>query len=65
MINEDLSTFPYKTYMISKFDPKINRELLSFLSPENAVYELIGNSSETHRVATKSEPWTGAKYSIK
>lgn len=64
MVDEDLSTFPYKTYMISDFDQKSSRDLLNFLSPYNALITVVGSSKDTHRTANKQEPWTGAKYSI-
>jgi len=64
MIDESLETFPYKSLTINQFDQKNSRDLLSFLTPRNAIYTLQAHKNHTHRNANKVEPWTGAKYSI-
>ena len=63
MVDEPLDTFPYKTLMITDFDPKTSRDLLGFLNPQNAIFTILGKQEDTHRNANKTETWTGAKYS--
>ncbi|MCH9811153.1 insulinase family protein [bacterium] len=64
MVDEDLDTFPYKTEMITEFDPKSSRDLLNFLTPYNAMIVILGQEKETHRKANKEEKWFKAKYSV-
>jgi insulysin len=63
MVDEPLATFPYKSVMITDFDLKTSRELLSYLTPYNAMYSLTAPADASHRIATKSEKWMGAKFS--
>lgn len=61
---EPFESFPYKTVMITEFDQKNSRELLSFMAPHNAIITVFGKEEDTHRTANRVEPWTGAKYSV-
>jgi insulysin len=64
MYKEAFSTFPYKSSIIGEFDGKACKNFLEFLSPNNAIIVIIGNSDDTGQVADKGEPAFGTKYSI-
>ena len=64
LMNEELATFPYKSVTINEFDPKNSRDLLAFLTPQNAMYCILANKEATHRTCDKTEQWMGAKYCV-
>lgn len=62
---EDLSTYPERSKIIQKFDPKAVNELLSYLKPETAIYSLIAPSTLTKVPFDRKEQWLNVPYSVK
>ncbi|MEI8365930.1 MAG: insulinase family protein [Parachlamydiaceae bacterium] len=61
---EDMSTFPEQTLIIQKFDPKAIEEMLKFLTPENAIFDLIAPKNLTGVPTDRKEQWLGANYAL-
>lgn len=62
---EDLATYPEQSLMIKEFDPKAVEELLSYLTPDNCVFDLIAPEKLTKITYDKKEEWLGVSYTIK
>jgi len=62
---EDLSTYPEQTYLIKEFDPKAVENLLSVLTPENCVYDLVAPEQLTGVSLDQEEPWLQVPYAVK
>lgn len=61
---EDASTFPEKSFVIEKYDPEAIKEILSYLTPQKAVYLLNAPTELTKVLPDKEEPWFGIKYAV-
>lgn len=62
---EDLSTYPENSQLIKKFDREATRELINYLTPENAVFILLAPQPLLKTPLEKKEKWLGASYSVK
>ncbi|MEI8124269.1 MAG: insulinase family protein [Parachlamydiaceae bacterium] len=62
---EEISTYPEKTAITQQFDPKGVEEMLTYLTPENGVFDLIAPKSLTGISHESKEPWLGVTYTIK
>lgn len=62
LMEEDLSTFPEKSYVIQQYNPKDTEELLKLLTPRNAIFTReIPNYQHPELV---KEKWLGGQYRI-
>jgi insulysin len=62
---EDMSTYPERTYLIEKFDPKAVNDLLSYLTPDTCIYSLIAPTTLTKVALDRKERWLNVAYTIK
>jgi insulysin len=60
--SEPLETFPEKTYVIQKYNPKDIQDLVQLLTPAAAVYTRTLPDYEHEGLQT--EKWLGAKYTV-
>lgn len=65
MPREDLSTYPELTLTLKEKDPQAVKELLSYLTPENALYALSAPSEALGINFDQKEKWMGVNYSVK
>lgn len=65
LVDEDLSTYPQKTLIPTKYDPNLIHEYLEYLTPENCVYFVIADPSKTQVATSQSEKWMGAEYQVR
>jgi insulysin len=63
--NESMETYPEQTLVFQKYDPEATLELLQFLTPENAIFELMAPKSLTGVPFESKEKWLGILYTIK
>ncbi|MCB1180840.1 MAG: insulinase family protein [Chlamydiia bacterium] len=61
LVEEDLTTFPQKSIMPTRFDPQITHELLSVLIPEHCRYTLVAPLEHSN---WKRELWMGVSYAL-
>ncbi|MDR3624009.1 MAG: insulinase family protein [Chlamydiales bacterium] len=64
MVDEPIATYPLKTVIPTKYDPKDIQDLLNQLTPENCLYFVLAKQELTHVVPTTKEPWMQAEYAI-
>jgi insulysin len=65
LLDEDLSTFPEKLYLPSRFDPQMIQTLLSSLTPNTCAYFVLADPKLTGVEPTVQEKWMDASYTIK
>lgn len=65
LVHEKMETFPQQTQVIERFDPKAVQELLSYMTPQNARYDVMAPESLTGVPFDKKEPWMGVPYAIR
>lgn len=63
--HEPLETYPEQTLTFQKYDAAATTELLQYLTPENALIELMAPSSLTGVPFESKEKWLGVPYTIK
>ncbi len=63
--NEDLSTYPEQSELISRQDPQAINALIQVLKPENGRVIILAPSRETKIKTTEHEPWLGVAYTVK
>lgn len=63
--NESLATYPEQSSIIQRFDPQAVKEFLSYLTPQNCIFDLLAPSSLTGVEYDRKEQWLGAHYTIK
>ena len=59
---EQIETFPYQTFFISKYDPDAIQELFKFLSPDRVITQIVAQNSDKN--LDRKEKWMGAKYTV-
>jgi len=64
MVNEPISTYPYKSTTISSYKPASIAKTLSQMTPENALYFVTASSDLTAQTPDKQEKWLGGYYSV-
>lgn len=62
---EKTETYPEQGSLIRKFDPAALKELLSNLTPKNALFLLASSPKQTGVKSDTQEKWLGVKYAIK
>lgn len=62
---EELSTYPERTLIIQKFDPKAINDLLNYLTPETCIYSLIAPTTLTKVPFDRKERWFNVAYTTK
>ncbi|MDP1836814.1 MAG: insulinase family protein [Chlamydiales bacterium] len=62
---EDLATYPEKTYLIKKFDPKAVSDFLSFLTPQNVYISLLAQPIQLKTDLDTREPWGGTAFTTR
>lgn len=65
LIDESLSTYPQKTLVPIKYDPKTIQNILKSLTAQNCIYILMADPSLTGVTPDKKEKWNGGEYAIK
>ncbi|MCE5316035.1 MAG: insulinase family protein [Parachlamydia sp.] len=65
LVHEKMETFPQQTQVIERFDPQAVQELLSYMTPQNARYDVMAPESLTGVALDHKEPWMGVPYSIR
>ncbi len=63
--HEDIDTYPEISNVIQEFDPKAVAELIDYLTPQNANYNILAPSSLTNVTPDRTEKWNDVGYSIK
>lgn len=63
--DEDLATYPENTLTFQHYDAAATTELLEFLTPEHAVFELLAPQTLTGVPFENKEKWLGVSYTIK
>lgn len=63
--NEDMDTYPEQTLVFQKYDPAATAELIQYMTPENAIFELMAPKSLTGINFDSKEKWLGVSYTIK
>lgn len=64
--NEEIATYPEQTRVLQKFDPAAVMDLLAFLTPQNAVFDLIAPKSLLSGITfDQNEPWLNIAYTVK
>lgn len=63
--NESMETYPEQTLLFQKYDPAATSELIQYLTPENAVFELIAPQTLTGVPFESKEKWLSVPYTIK
>lgn len=61
---EPMQTYPEYSSVIQRFDPQLTKDLLDFLTPYNAYYQLSAPAELTGMKPTRKEPWLGAQYAL-
>lgn len=62
---EPIETYPEQTYMLQRFDRKLVIDILDYMTPKNAYYQLSAPSALTKVKSTQKEPWMGARYDVR
>lgn len=64
--NEEIDTYPEETRILQKFDPAAVADLVSYLTPQNAVYDLMAPKSLLQGISfDQKDPWLGTSYTVK
>lgn len=64
IIDEDLSSFPEKSFIPSSYNPASYAALLQHLTPENALFILQADPSLVGKTTNQQEKWLGAKFTV-
>lgn len=62
---EDLSSYPEKSYIIQKFNPKDVSDLLNFMTPQNGRFLIKAPTALTGVQPNQEEPWLHVRFAIK
>ncbi len=62
---EDLSTFPEKTKIPSKYDPAFIQSFIDSLKADHCIYFVLADPSKTGIAMDTKEKWMNAEYAIK
>lgn len=62
--HEKMETFPQGTQVIERFDPEAVKELLDYMTPQNAHYSILAPSSLTGIRLDRLEPWMKIPYAV-
>jgi insulysin len=62
--DEDVDTYPEKTKIVQKFDPKAIQEFLNDLTPQKAHIYILAPEKLTGVKPDQKEPWLNVYYSI-
>lgn len=65
MVHEEMETFPQRTQVVERFDPQAIEELLSYMTPQNARYDVMAPESLTEVPLDQKEPWMDVPYAIR
>lgn len=63
--SEDIATYPENTQIIQKYDANATKELINYLTPQNAFFDLLAPSSLTGIKPDRKEQWLGVSYAVK
>ena len=63
--DEKMETYPEKSKVIQTYDSKLTTQMLSYLTPENALLFVMAPPKLTGVKPTQTEKWLGVKYGIK
>ena len=62
---EGLETFPNRSYLISRFDPRKVDGLLEILKPQNSFITIVSKDNPLSKdLITKTEKWMRARYAV-
>lgn len=64
LVDEDLSSFPRKTLIPSKYEPEAISSYIDYLTPENCIFFVIADPAKTHVAPTSEEKWMKAEYAV-
>lgn len=62
---EDLSTYPEKTKVIQKYDPRLVRKFLDYLTPSQVIIDVTAKSSLTGVRPDQTETWMGTRFAVR
>ncbi len=62
---EALSTYPQKTKVIQKYDPKLVRNFLDHLTPSQVIIEVTAKPSLTGVEPDRTETWMGTRFAVR
>ncbi|MFA6118520.1 MAG: insulinase family protein [Parachlamydiales bacterium] len=65
LLDEDISTYPQKTILATRYNPKTILDILSTLTYSNCQFFLIADPEKTKVATDRKEKWTDAEYTIK
>ena len=65
MVDEDIATYPEKTYIPTTYDPEFVDEFLETLNAESCIYFVIADSAKTGVEPEISETWMSAEYTVR
>lgn len=63
-VDEDLDTFPEKTFLSTRFDPQATTDFLLGLSPQKVQVILIAPAAQLHTSLQRREKWTNTPFSV-
>lgn len=63
--SEGMESYPEQTMLFQNYDSVATSELLAYLTPENAIYEILAPKSLTGVNFEKKEKWLGVDYKVK
>jgi len=65
MVDEDIATYPEKTYIPTTYDPEFIDNFLATLNAESCICFVIADSAKTGIEPEVLEKWMGAEYTIR
>ncbi len=64
LVYEDLSTFPRKTLLPTKFNPELTSNYIAYLTPENCIFSIMADPAKTQVTPNRQEKWMGGEYRV-
>jgi insulysin len=65
IFDEPIASYPEKSFIVQKFDPKALKELLNFLTPESCRFFMIAPSTLTGVQPDQTEKWLGVNFAVR
>lgn len=65
MSHEKMETYPELSQVIQRFDPKGIQDYINFLTPQNALIDLIAPATLTGVATDRKEVWNGVPYAVR
>lgn len=64
MTREPLETYPERTLIPLRYDAQATKELVTYLTPENCVYTIVGDPQQLGVHPNLNERWLGGEYTV-